>query len=328
MACFYPKQALRLVDCFTRTGKNVIRFVTDEVANRMKGNPNLLSGLPCGQCVGCRLERSRQWAIRMVHEASLYENNCFITLTFNEESLHSRENPMSLNKKEFQDFMKRFRKRASGLSPVFNEEKGYDEFPIRYYMCGEYGERYLRPHYHAIIFNYDFPDKVLEKVQDGRRYYSSAFLRELWPFGNNIITDVNFDTCAYVARYIMKKSLGKDAWKSYVNYITEDGEMIGYRIPEYTTMSRASGIGKAWLDKYLTDVYPKDRVFLRGRGYSKPPKYYDTQFELTDPSVYSDIKSSRVSQALKKADDNTPSRLEVKRLVKMAQIRCLKRMLE
>lgn len=315
MACFYPKQALRLVDAFTSKGKNVIRFVTDEVAKRLKGNPNLLLGLPCGQCVGCRLERSRQWAVRMVHEASLHEHNSFITLTFDEPSLQARDNPMSLDKREFQLFMKRLRKKFPGRK-------------VRYYMCGEYGDRFLRPHYHAILFGIDFDDKVLEKVQDGRQYFSSALLRSAWPYGNNIITDVNFDTCAYVARYIMKKSLGKDAWKSYVKYVTDDGEMIGYRLPEYTTMSRRSGIGKAWLDKYLTDVYPKDRVFLRGRGYSRPPKYYDTQFELTDPSVFSDIKSSRIEQALSKADDNTPDRLEVKRLVKMAQIRLLKRQVE
>ena len=317
MSCFYPMQALKL-DSKTKKGKSVVRFIKDSFRNLFKGDPRLISGLPCGQCVGCRLERSRQWAIRMVNEAQLHVENCFITLTFDEESLAERENPMSLDKKEFQLFMKRLRKYLDPLG-----------IKVRYYMCGEYGELFKRPHYHAILFGVDFPDKKLEKIVDGRRYYSSALLRELWSFGNNIITDVNFDTCAYVARYIMKKHLGKDAWKNYFEYLDEQtGELVGQRLPEYTTMSRRSGIGKEWLDKYLLDVYPKDKIFMRGRGYSKPPKYYDSLYEIIDPSDLSRIKQARILEAQKCADDNTPDRLNAKQAVKLAQIGVLKRNLE
>lgn len=314
MACFYPMQALRL-DSTTAKGKSVIKFIKARDAAVFVGNPNLLSGLPCGQCTGCRLERSRQWAIRCMNEASLHSQNCFITLTFDDYHLANRDAPAtSLCKREFQLFMKRLRK----------------AFPkIRYYMCGEYGEKFGRPHYHAILFGIDFSDKKLEKIDNGFRYYSSAMLRKFWPFGNNIITDVSFDTCAYVARYIMKKRLGKDAERFYFDYVDEvSGEYVGHRIPEYTTMSRRSGIGKEWLDKYLLDVYPKDKIFMRGRGYSKPPKYYDSRYEIINPSDFARIKQARVDAALDQAHDNTPDRLHAKQVVKLAQISTLKRNLE
>lgn len=319
MACFYPMQALKL-SSKTKKGKSVIKFISNEtykdLQSQMGMQEKLLTGLPCGQCVGCRLERSRQWAIRMMHEAQLHVDNCFITLTFDDKHLYQRENPKSLDKSDFQKFMKRFRKK-------------FPDINIRYYMCGEYGELYKRPHYHAIIFGYDFSDKKLEKIVDGNRYYTSDTLRTLWPYGFNIITSVSFDTCAYVARYIMKKHLGKNAWKHYAEYFDDvSGEFVGHRIPEYTTMSRRSGIGKQWLDKYLQDVYPKDKVFMRGKGYSKPPKYYDSLYEIINPEDYSRIKQDRISAALSQAHESSTERLIAKQAVKLAQTSTLKRNLE
>lgn len=316
MACYYPMQALRLPNVFTKNNKSVITFVSREKYSKLKsqmGNsPDLLSGLPCGRCVGCRLERSRQWAIRMMHEAQLHDDNIFLTLTFDQEHLLKRKNPISLDKREFQLFLKRLRKTTNNK--------------IRYFMCGEYGKKFGRPHYHAIIFNYKPNDLKLEKIENGKRYYSSASIRKLWPDGNNIITDVSFDTCAYVARYIMKKHLGKGAWMRYLtDFNPQTGEFTGHRIPEYTTMSRRSGIGKAWLDKYLRDVYPKDRVFVRGKGFQRPPKYYDSQYEIIDPSDYSRIKQARINASLDAESDNTPERLHAKQVVKLAQISVLNR---
>lgn len=124
--------------------------------------------LPCGRCTGCRLERSRQWAVRCMHEASQHKKNCFITLTFDSE--HCPKD-MSLDYRVFQLFMKRFRKRVHPLS-------------IRFYMCGEYGELFGRPHYHALIFGYDFPDKAYyAKSGAGEDIYISRVLSDLWPFG-------------------------------------------------------------------------------------------------------------------------------------------------
>lgn len=303
MTCFYPMQAIRSSTATTvKTGKPVVTFLPRSQYGKWDNNPNLVKGLPCGQCTGCRLERSRQWAVRMVNESDLHDDNWFITLTFDDESLIKRERPMSLDKKDFQLFMKRLRKRSAQR--------------IRYFMCGEYGDLFKRPHYHAILFGVDFPDRKLYKIKDGMRYYNSDFIRELWPYGFNVITDVTFDTCAYVARYIMKKQLGKDSWQHYVD-----------RIPEYTTMSRRSGIGKDWLVKHLQDVYPRDEIFRRDKKiFCKPPKAYDSYYEVINPESFSQIKESRIEQAL--ARPKSDQQLNAEKVIKETQIKILSRNLE
>lgn len=144
--------------------------------------------LPCGKCVGCRLNRSRQWAIRCMHEASLYDKNCFITLTYDDEHLPKNR---GLDVSHFQNFMKRLRK-----------EYGQG---IRFFHAGEYGSKTRRPHYHALLFNHDFVDKSLIAVRNDHRLYVSPSLQRLWPFGYSSVGDVTFESAAYVARYSLKK---------------------------------------------------------------------------------------------------------------------------
>ena len=158
--------------------------------------------------------------MRCHHEASLYQDNCFITLTYSDEHLPSDK---SLHVDHFQKFMKRLRKR-------FGEG-------VRYYHCGEYGEKYMRPHYHACLFNFDFPDKKIWKENNGNRLYISESLSELWPFGFVTIGDVTFESAAYVARYIMKKVNGDLAESHYERVDWDTGEVYHLK-PEYTTMSR------------------------------------------------------------------------------------------
>ena len=133
MACYYPKEAWKVG--LTEKGKAKLTFKKPE----NHWNYEKVK-LPCGTCIGCKVEKSRQWAIRCVHEASLHEDNCFLTLTFNEE--HMPEN-RSINKRDLQLFFKRLRKR-------------YPNKVIKYFACGEYGDERNRPHYHVILFNHDF----------------------------------------------------------------------------------------------------------------------------------------------------------------------------
>lgn len=137
--------------------------------------------IPCGQCIGCRLERSRQWAMRCVHESKLYTYNSFITLTYNNESLPANG---SLDKTHYQKFMKRFRKQ-------------HPKKTIRFYMCGEYGDQTLRPHYHAIIFNHHFDDRKHHNTIKGNKLYKSDILQETWGKGHCLIGDVTFESAAY-----------------------------------------------------------------------------------------------------------------------------------
>lgn len=220
--------------------------------------------------------------MRCMHEASLHTDNCFITLTYNDENLPEGG---SLQLKHYQDFMKRLRKRfGSG---------------IRFFHCGEYGEKFSRPHYHACLFNFDFPDKQIFKSGENNLYTSKA-LQELWPHGFSTIGDVTFESAAYVARYITKKITGDKAEDHYEILDPRTGELT-QRKPEYTTMSRRPGIGKGWFDKYRTDVYPSDEVVLRGGKSMKPPKAYDRYFELAFPQDFAQIKLQRINNAKAKA---------------------------
>ena len=318
MPCYNPLQAFQSKS-LKNNGKREILF---KISLRNRFSYEKIQ-LPCGQCVGCRLERSRQWAVRCMHEASLYENNCFITLTYDNEHLPKDG---SLDVREFQLFMKRFRDRCQGLSSVVDDD-GNVSYPIRFYHCGEYGEKFKRPHYHACIFNYDFPDKQLFKINNGFRLYTSKLLQDLWPFGFSTIGDVTFESAAYVARYIMKKKFGKDAWVHYAEIDWNTGEILGQRKPEYTTMSRRPGIGKDWLDKYFADVYPSDFVLVNGKR-CKPPRYYDSQFEIHYPSDFSALKQARRDNSKKFESNNTPQRLRVREQVQLARLNMLPRNLE
>ena len=138
--------------------------------------------LPCGKCLECRLDYARQWAIRCIHEAQMHPKNAFVTLTYSDEYLKSPKLVYS----DFQKFMKRLRKSS--------------EKKIRFYHCGEYGEESLRPHYHGLLFNYDFEDKKLFKEEQGNRLFTSETLSRLWPKGNHIIGEVSRGSSGYVAR--------------------------------------------------------------------------------------------------------------------------------
>lgn len=229
--------------------------------------------VPCGQCLGCRLARSAQWAVRCHHEASLYEANSFVTLTFSPEELMKRLNPWSLDKRDHQLFLKRLR---NHLIDPYSKWFVSEDFKVRFFMCGEYGDKTLRPHYHFLLFGYDFPDKkFFKKAPDGSPLYVSEFLNELWPYGHHMIGAVTFKSSAYVARYCMKKMTGKLADSHY------DG-----RLPEYACMSLKPGIGKAWFDRFKDEIFLEDRdcVIVNGVKH-RIPRFYDSQFELLDLSL-------------------------------------------
>ena len=291
MPCYHPQLVYRSKDGPNpETGKWPIVF------NPRDGFNDLTLQVPCGQCIGCRLERSRQWAIRCIHEASLHEHNSFITLTYDQANLPKDG---SLVKGHFQKFMKRLRRR-------------YADRTVRYYMCGEYGEELGRPHYHACLFGLDWPDQVLLSAKNECKLYTSNELSTLWPFGYAVIGEVTFESAAYVARYILKKVTGDPAADHY-----------RHRVPEYTTMSRRPGIGSDWFDRFQGDVYPWDEVVIRDGVRCRPPRFYDKQLETTDPKAYKAIKARRAKAA--DNPDNSLRRLIVREQVKLAKMQQLKR---
>lgn len=319
MACYHPIKGYRA------SGGTIVF-----VASKALSNHSIT--VPCGQCIGCRLDRSRIWAIRCVHEASLHKDNCFLTLTLGPE--HLPEN-LSLDVTQYQKFMKR-------LKSHIRRTEGYQAAKaVRFFHCGEYGETLGRPHYHACIFGYDFKDKILYKTnQNGDNLYLSPLLSKLWSLGHHLIGNVTFNSAAYVARYITKKINGSMASTHYQHINPTTGE-ITQRKPEYTTMSRRPGIGQAWLKKYQTDVYPSDFVIINNKKV-KPPKYYDQQYALAQDGVFEEVKlarffeqndfekhkKKRLRKAKKRAADNTPARLKVKERIQLSRLKQLKRSLD
>lgn len=261
--------------------------------------------LPCGQCVGCRLERSRQWAMRCMHEASLYDLNCFVTLTYSDEEVPVRG---QLVYKDFQRFMRSLRKRTG--------------MKIRFFMCGEYGELNARPHFHALLFGYDFLDKVKFKRQEhGQWLYRSPFLESVWTRGMSLIGALTFESAAYVARYCMKKVTGPGATE---HYLRRDEFGTFSLQPEFARMSLKPGIGQPWLQKFAADVFPRDFVVVNGKEV-KPPKYYDRLFSESGLYDMDWIKYERMLEAEAHGDDNTPERLAVREKVVKAKLNQFKR---
>lgn len=138
---------------------------------RLKSGLTKLVG--CGHCRGCRIARSREWAVRIVHEMMAWKESTFATLTYNDDDLPALG---TLDQAEFTKFWKRLRK-SVGRS-------------LRYYGCGEYGMVGERPHYHAIIFG------VSAKEAD--------VVRDSWGHGFVKCGSVTYESARYVADYIGK----------------------------------------------------------------------------------------------------------------------------
>lgn len=282
MVCYHPLIAVDVTQ--GTSSKKVIQVIGSAEQNPalyVKAQKDLHCYIvPCGQCVGCRLERSRQWAIRISQEASLYEHNCFITLTYTDQYC-----PNSLDLRDFQLFMKRLRKKYGN--------------GIRFFHCGEYGDLNGRPHYHAALLNFDFPDKKLYYSNNGFNYYLSESLSDLWPYGIHLISDLTYDSAGYIARYVLKKLTGDVAVDAYKD-----------KKPPYVTMSRRPGIGFPWIEKYLENVYNLDRVVVNGHE-SLPPRYYDEVLKANFPEWLDAIKEQRCARF---ADDynNTLDRLNTR----------------
>jgi len=269
--------------------------------------------LPCGQCIGCRLERSRQWAMRIMHEASMHDHSCFITLTYNDDN---QDDP-SLNYRHFQLFMKKLRFHFRGQT-------------IKFYMCGEYGDTTGRRHFHACLFGVNFEDKeVYRELPSGHTIYTSNVLADLWDRGFCSIGELTFESAAYVARYVCKKVTGKNAEEHYTRFDPYTGEVFQL-VPEFSHMSNRPGIGADWYRKFSREVYGRDgsvdSVVINGKEV-KPPRYYDNLLKTADNFNSDVVEWFRQEKAKKFAANNTPERLLVRETCAIARNKLKKRSL-
>lgn len=247
---------------------------------------DLPMSVPCGKCVGCRKDRVSSWAMRILHEYQTSDSGAFITLTYSDDNLPSDGN---LVLRDFQLFLKRLRKDNIGTK-------------IKYFHCGEYGSKYGRPHYHAILFGIDFLDRVVFSQTPNGPLYTSPYLERVWRKGFVTLADVTPKSAAYVAGYVLKK---------FCTDLNEDG-----RVSEYHTVSR--GLGRDWISKYSDEVLVHGYIVVD--GYKKPiPRYYLEILKSVDSNRYDSIIEKRQEYARLKSSDSTPERLATKRAVKEAQ---------
>lgn len=279
MACFSPLKGFRIGR--TPSGANkykICSWITDHVDYNWsdaeavvdpseptpKGwlRQNEFIEIPCGQCIGCRQQRSREWANRLMCEARGYDENWFITLTYDDFHVPTSEwidddgefrLSLTLQPKDLQDFWKRLRK---SIEP----EK------IRYFAAGEYGDTTARPHYHAIVFGLHIPDLCYYRSIDGYNYYYSDYVNHIWSKGNVIIASVNWASCAYVAAYCTKKLTGDLGDKVY-------GKLN--IVPPFNVMSRRPGIGRDFYESEVKNLDVSQKyIYLssdeKGIKFSRP----------------------------------------------------------
>lgn len=354
MACYHPLKAFQIG--LTASGKADLK-ITDYNATHVQfisasgrweaGYDNFRSvratdivkewiTIPCGQCIGCRLDYSRQWANRLVLESQFHDDAYFITLTYNDAHLPTNHRidedtgelieVATLVKSDLQKFLKRLRKH-------------YPDCNLRFYAAGEYGDLHCRPHYHVIVFGLHLTDLQFQYAKDGHAFYSSKALENVWseydfksgvyhPLGLINITDVSWQTCAYVARYVMKKRKGKDAAYYELHCLT----------PEFVTMSLKPGIGADYYDKCKHKIYDFDSITIPAGEkvlLAKPPRYFDKLYDIEYPEEMAAIRNTRKKRAeetqtvqLKKTSLNYIELLSVMEEQKSASIKKLIRPLE
>lgn len=310
---------------WSQVPKSVFKVVTNYVT------------IPCGQCIGCRIDKSKEWAARMVMELPYSSSSWFITLTYNDEHVPRSEYvdfngevfpSLTLKRKDLTDFMKRLRKR-------------FPDCNIRFYAAGEYGDNTQRPHYHAILFNCPLDREGLVpygRSREGFTYYESLLLSRSWSIfdkktkeydslGMALCSPVSYETCAYVARYCVKKLTGPAA--DYYDYFGIE--------PVFATMSRMPGLGRQWYeDNKSEDEYRT--YIIRISNYNgeplkfKPPSYFKNLYEVDYPEISEEVKAiqrkmadDRISLKLSKTDLSYLELLEIEERNFRSKVSSLKR---
>lgn len=299
----YPDEIDPECECI----KSLRKYVNDNLLYPLDEKSIKFTIVPCGQCYQCRLQYSRVWANRCVCESiTAADDSCFfLTLTYDNDHVDSIKTPdghLSLNFYDLQNFMKRLRAYYDYHFGIKN---------IRFYAAGEYGDQNLRPHFHVLLYNCPIPDKeIIAHNKFGDALYTSDIINEQWGFGFTCIGELNWNTCAYTARYVMKKIKGVDS---------EFYDKLGIT-PEAVRMSLKPGIGYEYLTENLVSIYREialdddhllvdhksgeaidtifnDKIILPSNAEKpniiKPPRYFDKVLERTWPSRFRDVKHCR-----------------------------------
>lgn len=292
MSCYHPLIGIDYGSVNTDTGKKNLRIVSGkdyDFLNIKEMYPGSTL-IPCGRCIGCRLDYSRHWADRMMLELETQGKGVFVTLTYNDDSLVDKNGVStsgygSLYKRHFQLFMKKLRK----------EQAKYGR-KIRYFAVGEYGswKNTHRPHYHAILYGIgldDLENKIPVGFNELRQsVYTSDTIARHWPYGFISVGDVSWRCCAYVARYVTKKALEPES-----DLLNESFDLN----PMFSLMSRKPGIAGKYLEDH-PDCFDNTKIFISTSEGSKEiyiPKYFVSKLQLIDSEKYDNIIAQRTLYA-------------------------------
>lgn len=304
MPCYKPLKAVRVhvnhEHFWTKNGKFKLWF-GKKADSLLRSHGEFCEELflPCNQCIGCMNRRTSDWGVRCWHESQFWDCGSFVTLTYATEFLPAKR---SLVKSDLQKFFKRLR---------MDLERNHNGAKIRYFACGEYGEEKGRPHYHALIFGWDFPDRVPTKNNPwaSEELFESAQLSEIWGMGKCTLgVTIGGQSANYVAKYALKKAYGKKGKAEYAD--------TG-RVAPFSCMSH--GIGDRWFARYKSDLYPSDFVVSEDGSKKLPvPRRYDRLLSEISEEYMEFIKMRRQSERKANPADETLERLAVREMVARA----------
>lgn len=284
MACYHPLTAYQDVN-------GSVSFA------ELRGDFIRTLQLPCGRCIGCLQHRVLQWELRCTHEARVHDCNIFVTLTYDEKHVPFGH---TLVPDDFRLFIKRVRHH-------------YPERKVRFFGCGEYGEKRGRPHYHVILFGHDFEGRYkYRKTHSGKDQYTSPILDRLWPYGLATFCDFEPDLAGYIARYVIDRS---QSWAAKIGYEvldTDTGEIV-HLAKEFLRMSRRPGIGGTYLEKFSEDALKNNGTVVHKGKEVRQPRYYDKK--LKKDIRMDDAEWHRFKQSRKAIQHQTPERLATRETV-------------
>jgi hypothetical protein len=233
----------------------------------------------CRKCLSCQITKRQEWAMRCTLELDNWEEASFLTLTFSNDNVPKH----GVNVSDIQKFMKYLRKE------IYPKK-------VKYMACGEYGtgkgsrKWFEHPHYHIILFGYDFPDKEIHSLskKSNEPLYTSKLLDKCWKNqGMAMIGEVTHASASYVAGYIHKK-FNNTCEKELEHYgVLDDGVVRG---KEFNCSSK--GLGQSYYDKYKAQLHNHDYIIYQGKKYGLP-EYYNYLIKKEDKEKYDELKYRR-----------------------------------
>ena len=272
--------------------------------------------LPCGKCAYCQIRKRKDMTVRLAHERSLYQDCCFLTLTYNDKNIptivdykeekgkrgyrcegsivYGGNGLKTLIPSDVQLFMKRLRRHLEYQPKKLKGIRDHIKTSIRYFAVGEYGSKTHRPHYHILIFGWRPSDLRIHQYkikEDGTPYYiyRSSQIEKLWTSGFSTVMNVDYGVAKYCARYVTKK------FARIGHTPTEEDKII---CPEFTLQSvRNGGIGAPWLSKYYKNL-ANNFVTVRSGDFRisicSVPKYYLNRLRKINQPFWLKLRSEKI----------------------------------